>query len=148
MPGNKFSLSSIPFITSPKFLAFLKFGITGVSGLIIDFSLTWFFKDELNFNKFIANGIGFTAAVVSNYFIHRNWTFKQNKVKAGPQFTAFFTVSIIGLLLNSAIIFLLDNMLYVNFYISKAVAIFIVFFWNFSANYFFVFKTTDKKILK
>lgn len=146
MPGNKFSLSSIPFITSAKFLAFLKFGITGVSGLIIDFSLTWFFKDELNFNKFIANGIGFTAAVVSNYFIHRNWTFKQNKVKAGPQFTAFFMVSIIGLLLNSAIIFLLDNMLYVNFYISKAVAIFIVFFWNFSANYFFVFKTTDKEV--
>lgn len=116
--------------------------------MIIDFSLTWLFKDELHFNKFIANGIGFTAAVVSNYIIHRNWTFKQNSAKAGRQFTAFFTVSIIGLLLNSAIIFLLDNMLYVNFYISKAIAIFIVFFWNFSANYFFVFKDTKKESQK
>ncbi|WP_082035942.1 GtrA family protein [Pedobacter lusitanus] len=145
MPQNKFSISSLSSLLTPKFLAFIKFGITGVSGLIIDFSLTWFFKDEMNFNKFVANGIGFTAAVVSNYIIHRNWTFKDNKSKTGMQFTAFFTVSLIGLFLNSAIIFLLNNMLFVNFYISKAAAIFIVFFWNFSANYFFVFKSPDKE---
>jgi len=127
-------------LLSGKILAFLKFGITGVSGLIIDFSLTWIFKDEFHFNKFVANAIGFSAAVISNYIIHRNWTFKDNKSKAGPQFTAFVTVSVIGLLLNSGIILLLDNLLSVNFYISKAIAIFIVFFWNFSVNYFFIFK--------
>jgi len=144
MADKKTVSSLIASLSTPKLIAFIKFGITGVSGLTIDFALTWFFKDELHFNKFVANGIGFTAAVMSNYVIHRNWTFKHNKSKAGPQFAVFFTVSVIGLLLNSAIIFLLDNMLYVNFYISKAVAIFIVFFWNFSANYFFVFKTKDK----
>jgi len=144
MADKKTVSSLIASLFTPKLIAFIKFGITGVSGLTIDFALTWFFKDELHFNKFVANGIGFTAAVMSNYVIHRNWTFKHNKSKAGPQFAVFFTVSVIGLLLNSAIIFLLDNMLYVNFYISKAVAIFIVFFWNFSANYFFVFKTKDK----
>ncbi|MGY0038738.1 GtrA family protein [Pedobacter sp. NJ-S-72] len=101
--------------------------------MVIDFSLTWFFKDELNFNKFLANGIGFTVAVICNYLINRNWTFKDNKSKSGLQFTAFFTVSLIGLLLNSAIIFLLNNMLLVNFYISKAAAIFIVFFFGISA---------------
>jgi len=145
MPQNKFSNSYFSSLLTPKILAFIKFGITGVSGLTIDFALTWFFKDELGFNKFIANGIGFTAAVISNYIIHRNWTFKANKSKPGLQFTAFFIVSLIGLLLNSAIIFLLDNLLAVNFYISKAIAIFIVFFWNFSANYFFVFKSSDKE---
>lgn len=141
MSRNKFSLSNL---LTPKLIAFIKFGITGVSGLIIDFALTWFFKDELHLNKFAANAIGFTAAVGSNYLINRNWTFKDNKSKTGPQFTAFFTVSIIGLLLNSSIIFLLNNLLFVNFYISKAAAIFIVFFWNFSANYFFVFKKPNK----
>ncbi len=145
MPRNKFSLSSVPSYFTPKFLAFIKFGITGVSGLIIDFALTWTFKDELNFNKFLANGIGFTAAVISNYFINRNWTFKDTQAKSGLQFTAFVGVSVIGLLLNSAIIFSLDNLLYLNFYVSKAAAIIIVFFWNFSANYFFVFKAQKKE---
>lgn len=108
--------------------------------MTVDFLLTWIFKDELHFNKFVANGIGFTAAVVSNYFIHRSWTFKGSKGKKGMQFTAFVIVSVIGLALNSAIIFLLNSKVDLNFYLSKAVAIFIVFFWNFSANYFFVFK--------
>jgi len=145
MSAHKTTGSFLKSIFTPQLIAFIKFGITGVSGLTIDFALTWFFKDEMHFNKFLANGIGFTAAVISNYFIHRNWTFKDNKSKAGPQFAVFFTVSVIGLLLNSAIIFLLDNMMSVNFYMSKAVAIFIVFFWNFSANYFFVFKAKDKE---
>ncbi|MBB5636436.1 dolichol-phosphate mannosyltransferase [Pedobacter cryoconitis] len=145
MPQNRFSIFSVSSLLTPKLLAFIKFGITGACGLIIDFSLTWFFKDELNFNKFLANGIGFSVAVICNYIINRNWTFKDNKSKSGLQFTAFFTVSLIGLLLNSAIIFLLNNMFSVNFYISKAAAIFIVFFWNFSANYFFVFKAPDKE---
>jgi putative flippase GtrA len=145
MPQNKFSISFLSSLLTPKLVAFIKFGITGVCGLIIDFSLTWFFKDELNFNKFLANGLGFTVAVICNYLINRNWTFKDNKSKSRLQFTAFFTVSLIGLLLNSAIIFLLNNRLFVNFYISKAAAIFIVFFWNFSANYFFVFKSVHKE---
>lgn len=144
MPQNKFSLTSVSSLFTPRLLAFFKFGITGVSGLLIDFSLTWIFKDELHQNKFLANGIGFTAAVISNYFIHKNWTFKGTHAgkpsRASVQFTAFFTVSLIGLLLNSVIIFLLTNLMFLNFYLSKAVAIFIVFFWNFSANYFFVFK--------
>jgi putative flippase GtrA len=144
MSDHKRSLSS--FLTD-SFPALIKFGITGASGLVIDFALTWLFKDEFHFNKFIANAIGFTAAVVSNYLINRNWTFKASKSKAAPQFTAFVTVSLIGLLLNSSIIFLLNNMMALNFYISKAVAILIVFFWNFGANYFFVFKAPGGKNL-
>lgn len=145
MPVKKYSLSSVSSLFSDRVIAFIKFGITGVSGLTLDFALTWLFKDELHFNKFVANAIGFSVAVISNYLINRNWTFKDKKSKAGPQFSAFVTVSLIGLLLNSVIIFLLDNRMNVNFYISKAVAIFIVFFWNFSVNYFFVFKASKSK---
>lgn len=146
MPGKKYSFSSVSSMFSDRLLAFIKFGITGVSGLTIDFALTWFFKDELDVNKFVANAIGFSAAVTSNYLINRNWTFKGNKSKAGPQFTAFVTVSLIGLLLNSGIIYVLDNVLQVNFYLSKAAAVFLVFFWNFSANYFVVFRASGNKI--
>ncbi|WP_316744881.1 GtrA family protein [Pedobacter antarcticus] len=143
MSLEKFSLKSLFNLIPPRLMALIRFGITGVSGLFIDFALTWFFKDELGINKFAANGIGFSAAVISNFLINRNWTFKGTRAKAAPQFTAFLMVSVIGLLLNSGIIYLLDNILHVNFYLSKAIAIFLVFFWNFSANYFFVFKSVQ-----
>ncbi len=78
------------------FLSFLKFGVTGLSGMVLDFSVTWLFKDVLEVNKFLANALGFTAAVISNYFINRTWTFK-SKAKVARQFAGFTTVSILGL---------------------------------------------------
>lgn len=142
MVDKKFSISSFLLLFSDRVRTFIKFGITGASGLIIDFSLTWLFKDELQLNKFLANAIGFSAAITSNYIINRYWTFKDHKSKAATQFTAFVMVSLIGLLLNSLVIFLLNNIMNINFYISKAAAVLIVFFWNFSLNYFFVFKAS------
>ncbi|PYF69996.1 GtrA family protein [Pedobacter nutrimenti] len=141
MPGQKFSFSYLLSLVPERLLSLIKFGITGASGLVIDFSLTWFFKDVLHFNKFLANGIGFTAAVISNYFINKLWTFK-NKDKIGKQLAAFILVSLIGLMLNSFFIYLFNSQLLLNFYLSKAIAVVLVFFWNFSANYFFVFKTS------
>ena len=140
MPEDKFSLTYFWSLIPPRLLSLIKFGITGTSGLFVDFFLTWVFKDEFHFNKFVANAIGFTAAVLSNYFINRIWTFKDKKAAIGRQLTAFVLVSLIGLLLNSGIIYVLDNLLALNFYLSKAVAVLLVFFWNFTANYFFVFK--------
>jgi putative flippase GtrA len=127
-----------------RLLSIVKFGITGMSGMALDFSLTWLFKDVFHVNKFLANAIGFSAAVISNYFINRIWTF-QNKAKISTQLAAFITVSIIGLLLNSMVVYVFSNLLLLNFYLSKVIAVGLVFLWNFSANYFYVFKSPPKQ---
>ncbi|PTS96721.1 glycosyl transferase family 2 [Pedobacter sp. HMWF019] len=143
MSEQKFSFSYILSLIPPRFLSFIKFGITGACGLVIDFSLTWFFKDVIHINKFLANAIGFTTAVICNYFINRLWTFK-NKDEIGKQMAAFITVSLIGLMFNSCFIYLFNHVFMINFYISKMMAIILVFFWNFSANYFFVFRSSKQ----
>jgi putative flippase GtrA len=141
MSKNKFSFTDLLLLLPFRFISLVKFGITGFSGLLLDFSLTWLFKDELHLNKFVANAIGFTAAVISNYFINRFWTFSErDKVKVGRQLASFGIVSLIGLLLNSCFVYILNEQFFLNFYFSKAIAIVLVFFWNFTANYFFVFK--------
>lgn len=129
--------SLLPF----RLLSLIKFGFTGMSGLVVDFSVTWLLKDELHLNKFLANAAGFTMAVISNYIINRLWTFSEReRTKVSRQFASFLMVSLIGLLLNSGFVYLFNEQLLLNFYLSKAIAIMLVFFWNFSANYFFVFK--------
>jgi putative flippase GtrA len=144
MGKHKFSFSYLLGLLPFRFISLLKFGITGSSGLLIDFSLTWIFKDELHINKFVANSIGFSAAVISNYFINRYWTFSErDRVKVGRQLPSFILVSLIGLALNSCFIYILNELFFLNFYLSKAIAVILVFFWNFTANYFFVFKTRN-----
>ena len=118
----------------------LKFGIVGCSGMIIDFGATYLCKEILKINKFLSNGIGFILAATSNYFINRIWTFDSQTEDIGIQYAQFMTVSVIGLGINSLVLYLLNEKLKWNFYFSKVIAIAITTIWNFFANLLFTFK--------
>jgi len=122
-------------------LKFLKFGVVGFSGVFIDFGLTYFFKEKLRIQKFVANAIGFMTAASSNYFFNRVWTFNSNNPEVAIEFTNFFAVSLIGLGINSLVLWILNDKFNMNFYLSKLVAIAVTTIWNFIANYLYTFAT-------
>jgi putative flippase GtrA len=117
---------------------FLKFCVVGFSGLGIDFGITYLFKEQIRINRYIANSLGFTAAVVSNYFLNRIWTFADTNPAILEQFTKFMLISVGGLLLSNLIIYLLEKRK-INFYIAKFIAIAVVVLWNFFMNYKYSF---------
>ncbi len=118
---------------------FLKFGIVGCSGMIIDFGMTYICKEFFKLNKFISNAIGFILAATSNYFLNRVWTFESHSEQIGTQYIQFMIVSTIGLGINSLVLYLLNEKLKWNFYLSKLFAIGITTIWNFFANLLFTF---------
>ncbi|MCB0527713.1 MAG: GtrA family protein [Saprospiraceae bacterium] len=118
---------------------FIKFGIVGASGVVVDFGITWIGKEKLRLNKYIANSTGFLCAVVSNYLLNRIWTFHSNDPSIAMQFSKFLLASLIGLAINNSIIYVLNERFKVNFYISKLFATGVVTLWNFWANYTFTF---------
>ena len=120
-------------------LKFLKFGVVGVSGMIVDFSLTYLFKEIVKIQKYVANAIGFTAAATTNFFLNRIWTFEDNDPAVTAQFFKFFIVSLAGLGINSVILYILVSKYKKNFYLSKLFAIGVVVIWNFIINYLFTF---------
>tara|TARA_Y100000385_G_C12750409_1_gene490661 strand:+ start:99 stop:473 length:375 start_codon:yes stop_codon:yes gene_type:complete len=117
----------------------IKFILVGFTGLFIDFGLTFFCKEKLNLNKYISNSIGFVLAALSNYFINRIWTFKSGNPEVIAEFALFFFVAIIGLTINTSILWIIHNKLKVDFYFAKFGAIIITTFWNFLTNYYFTF---------
>ena len=118
---------------------FLKFGIVGCSGMIIDFGITYLCKEILRINKFISNCIGFILAATSNYFLNRIWTFNSQTEDIGVQYIQFMIVSSIGLVINSLSLYFFNEKLKWNFYLSKLVAIGITTIWNFFGNLLFTF---------
>ena len=118
---------------------FLKFGVVGCSGMIIDFGMTYLCKEIFKLNKFVSNAIGFILAATSNYFLNRIWTFDSHSERVGSQYVQFMVVSVIGLGINSIILYLLNERLKWNFYLSKLIAIGITTVWNFFANLLFTF---------
>lgn len=121
------------------FIKFFKFGLVGVSGVVVDFGVTWLLKEQLRLNKYIANSAGFGCAVMSNYVLNRIWTFHSSDPHVGLQFAKFAIVALIGLGMNNGIIFWLTERRGVKFYPAKLMATGVVMLWNFGANYLFTF---------
>ena len=118
---------------------FIKFSAVGFSGLIIDFGITFFCKEKILLNKYVANTIGFIIAASSNYIFNRIWTFSSNNHEILIEFSTFLTISIIGLLINNSILWIAINKMKNNFYFSKMIAIGITTIWNFFANFYITF---------
>lgn len=118
---------------------FLKFGVVGFSGLFVDFGITYFTKEVLKIPKYVANAIGFTTAATTNYFLNRVWTFQSHNPEVMVEFTEFFIISIIGLGLNTLLLWILVSKFKMNFYVAKVFAIGLVTIWNFLANVFITF---------
>ena len=118
---------------------FVKFGVVGASGMAVDFGFTFLSKEIIKIQKYIANAIGFTLAATSNYFLNRWWTFHSHNPHVGLEYSKFLLISILGLGINTFVIWLLVSRYNRNFYISKLFAIAVVTLWNFIFNMIFTF---------
>lgn len=118
---------------------FLKFSAVGLSGLAIDFCITFLTKEKLRLNKYFANSLGFVFAATSNYLLNKTWTFQDTNPYAVTQFSKYILIALIGLVINNLIIYLLVNKKEISFYWAKLIAIGIVVLWNFIANYNYTF---------
>lgn len=121
------------------FFKFIKFGLVGFSGVFIDFGITYLAKEKLNIPKYVANAIGFIIAATSNYILNRVWTFQSKNPEVMVEFTEFFVISLIGLGINTLLLWILVSKFKVNFYLAKVFAIGLVTIWNFLANAFITF---------
>ena len=120
-------------------IKFIKFGIVGFSGLLVDFGITYLFKEVFKVQRFVANAIGFLTAASSNYFLNRVWTFNSANPEVAVEFGKFFFVALIGLGINSLVLWVLNTKFKLNFYVAKLLAVIVTTFWNFIANYLYTF---------
>lgn len=121
-------------------IKFLKFGVVGLSGVVVDFFVTWLCKEKMGVNKYVANAIGFSLAVINNFLLNRYWTFEENTQPVTEQFLKFALIALAGLAINSFLLFVIVKFIKINFYVTKLLVIGLVFFWNFFMNYLFTFQ--------
>ncbi len=122
------------------FIKLIKFGCVGLAGACIDFGVTYLLKEKAKWNKFLANSIGFSLAVINNFILNRIWTFAGTAGAVQVEFGKFLVVSIIGLGINNLSLYFMHKKLGLNFYVAKVLTTLFVVAWNFTANYLFTFK--------
>lgn len=118
---------------------FIKFGLVGFSGLFIDFGFTYLFKEKVKLQKYLSNALGFIIAASSNYIFNRIWTFQSENPQILVEYSEFLLIAMIGLGLNTLILWMIVSKMRWNFYFAKLFAIGFVTLWNFFANAYITF---------
>lgn len=119
---------------------FIKFGLVGLSSTVIDWGIYLGLTRIFALFYLMAKILSFSVAVLNSYIWNRRWTFRSNDPAKLKQFIKFLTISIVGLVLNSLIMFLAVDKFRLHDIIGLVFATAIVLIWNFLANKFYTFK--------
>ncbi|MBD3282629.1 MAG: hypothetical protein GF387_03440 [Candidatus Portnoybacteria bacterium] len=137
---------------------FAKFAAVGFANTAVDFGilnlLMWATSTYEGSKILLLNSISFLIAVIHSYAWNKFWTFRAGKRgDMTSQFLQFLVVTIIGLLINGSIVYLittytapmfgLSMQLWAN--IAKVVATVFSLIWNFVGYKFIVFKKKEIK---
>ena len=121
-------------------IQFLRSVVVSVVALVFDFSTLVGLKQGLGVHYLLAATIAFLLGVAVNYLLSSYWVFAERKVeKRHHEVVIFVVICAIGLLFNLVIIYLLVEILNVDYRAAKLFATVVVFFWNFLARKKFLY---------
>ncbi|BAZ33673.1 dolichyl-phosphate-mannose synthase (plasmid) [Cylindrospermum sp. NIES-4074] len=127
-------LSFIPFFR------LIRFGIVGLSGVVIDLGIFYFLHHSGNLEITPSAIISTEVAIINNFLWNDLWTFgdlseeKTSINQRCQRFLKFNLICFLGLMFNTLIVNLLFYKFGVNEYMAKLVAIASVTLWNFWLN--------------
>lgn len=144
----------------PIILQIAKFSATGSLNTFIDFGVLniMIIISSITSGFFLSvfSGISFIAATINSYLWNKYWTFGSTEKAKIKEFGEFLVVSIIGLLINTAVFSIIVNFInpITNFTPerwangSKFIATIFSLIWNFVSYKFIVFKKGQPALLR
>lgn len=91
----------------------LKFGIVGFFCFFIDFGITTGLYSLFGVHYLISKFLGFVISAIVNYLLSIKFVFTQKKeMNKNKEFTGFFILSAIGLLINEVVMFVCIDVIY------------------------------------
>ncbi len=110
----------------------IKFGMVGGLCFLIDYGVMIFLTEVFNINYLISSGISFTVSVIVNYVLSMQFVFEtEQDDSAMKKFIIFVVLSIIGLIINQILMWILVDKIGIFYMISKIGATVLVMVYNF-----------------
>lgn len=118
---------------SDDFTRFIKFGLVGVLNTIINWVL-FILLNSIGVYYIISNIIAYSISTLNSYLWNSKWVFKYNGDNVNQTTFKFITLNIIGLVLNTIILFLLVDIIKLPKIISLIITTGIVMILNYFIN--------------
>ena len=120
--------------------SFLKYGIVGVFGLVVDMGIFYLLHEVLGVNYIISNIISSSLAVVHNFIMNSFITFKV-KDRLLKRFVSFYLIALVGMAVSSGMLVVMIDGFSMDSMVAKMISILLVAV----IQYFFNKKLTFRK---
>ena len=119
----------------------IKFGFVGFLCFFIDYGVMVFLTEVFRIDYLVSSGISFTVSVIVNYILSITFVFQTDKDKNKlKEFVVFVFLSVIGLGINEACMWLAVEAAGIYYMISKIGATAVVMVYNFVTRKIFIEK--------
>lgn len=128
---------------------FLRFGVVGFSGLGVDLTVFYILRQIFELGLTRSTILSAETAIINNFLWNDIWTFRDissrqtGKGARLKRFLKFNVICLAGVILQALIVNLLYNVVKVNEYLAKLIAIAVVVLWNFWVNLKLSWRVTD-----
>ena len=109
----------------------IMFGIVGAVATLVDFGVMVILKEVLGFGVLLSSAISFCTSVFVNYILSMAFVFKSKNQGKVKEFSAFFFLSVGGLLLDQMVLWIGINFTTLYYLILKVIATVVVMAYNF-----------------
>ena len=109
----------------------IKFGLVGFLCFFIDYGIMVFLTEVAGVHYLLSSGISFTVSVIVNYILSLTYVFETEKGNRVKEFVIFVVLSVIGLGVNEAAMWIAVDGLGIHYMISKIGATAVVMVFNF-----------------
>ncbi|MBM6689297.1 GtrA family protein [Collinsella tanakaei] len=117
----------------------MKFGVVGVIATVIDFGVMIFLTEVFGINPVASATVSFTVSVIFNYLASMRYVFSHREgMSRQREFVIFIILSVIGLAINDALMWVGTEMTPVDYRIVKVLATAVVMVWNFVSRKIFL----------
>lgn len=137
---KKISVSSLNnFIKNENILQAFKYFMAGGVCTLLDFFLLYILTHYFGLNYLKSSIFSFMSGTFINYYICTVWIFSirviENKYR---EFIYYSIITIVGLSINTILIFTFTEIFHFYFMLSKLMAVFVTYWWNFGARKYFL----------
>lgn len=131
--------------TDDGIIQFIRYFFVGGIAAVVNISLLFILTDIFNFNYVISNIIAFTMGLIVNYTLSVKFVFtNNNSMNRVYEFIMHFIIGVLGLVIDTCMLWLFTSKLKIYYMISKIISTMITFIWNFVARKIF-YKINFKK---
>ena len=117
----------------------IRFSIVGVGNTLVNWSI-FIILNAFGVYYIISNIIAYTIATVNSYIWNSSWVFKYGQGLNINTSVKFFILNLVGLTVNTTIMYILVDILNFNKFIALVIASIFVVIMNYTINKLWVFK--------